>query len=163
MNVDHILSVMNRHEVRYLLIGGMNFLLRHKPVMTYDVDFWIEDTEPNRRVCEIALAELKAEWGATEEEWAAVSLMSPGWLNRQAVYCLGSPSGAIDIFRTVRGLPDWSDSYKTSIEGQTADGTAYRGLSDADMLKCQLCLEPESRKMDRIRDLQKALGQHGHT
>jgi len=161
MNVDRIFSVLNRHQVRYLLIGGMNFLLRHKPVTTFDVDFWIEDTNENRRACEIALSELNAEWGATEEEWDIVSAKPPGWLDRQAVYCLSSPHGAIDIFRHVRGLAGWSESFETSVTGQTADGTAYRGLSDTDMLKCQTCLEPESQKLDRIRDLQKALGSHG--
>ena len=38
MNVDHILETLNGHQVVYLLIGGMNFLLRHTPVLTYDVD-----------------------------------------------------------------------------------------------------------------------------
>ena len=33
MNVDHILKTLNAHEVAYLLIGGMNFLLRHAPVL----------------------------------------------------------------------------------------------------------------------------------
>jgi hypothetical protein len=161
MNVDRILSVMNCHEVRYLLIGGMNFLLRHKPVMTYDVDFWIEDTGANRLACEKALEELAAEWGATEKEWGAVARMAPGWLDRQDVYCLASPHGAIDIFRHVHGLASWTESFETSVTGQTADGTAYRGLSDADMLKCQLSLDLESQKIDRIRELQKVVGHHG--
>lgn len=160
MNVDGILSVFNRHQVRYLLIGGMNFLLRHKPVTTYDVDFWIEDTDDNRRACESALAELGAEWGATEEEWESVNSKPAGWLNRQAVYCLSSPQGAIDIFRQVRGLAAWSASFENSVSGQTAAGTAYRGLSDRDMLKCQTCLEPESQKLDRIRELKETLRIH---
>ena len=160
MNVDHILSVMNGHQVRTLLIGGMNFLLRHKPVMTYDVDFWIEDTELNRRACELALTDLKAEWGVTEDAWGAVALLPSGWLGRQSVYCLGSPYGAIDVFRSVRGLSCWATSFSVSVVGRTAEGVEYRGLSDEDMLACQLCLEPESRKEDRIRELRKALGRH---
>ena len=52
MNVDRILAAMRDHSVRCLLIGGMNYLLRHEPVLTYDVDLWIEDTEANRRRCE---------------------------------------------------------------------------------------------------------------
>ena len=34
MNIDHILQMFNASEVEYLLIGGMNFLLRHEPVLT---------------------------------------------------------------------------------------------------------------------------------
>jgi hypothetical protein len=163
MNVDHILSVMNRHRVRYLLIGGMNFLLRHKPVMTYDMDFWIEDSEGNRCACEQALCELEAEWGVTEAEWGAVSALRAGWLDRQSVFCLGSPYGAVDVFRSVLGLSDWGECYNRSVSGRTAEGVEYRGLSDQDMLACQLCLEPELRKEDRIRELRKALGEHGHS
>ena len=34
MNIDHILQMFNASEVEYLLIGSMNFLLRHEPVLT---------------------------------------------------------------------------------------------------------------------------------
>ena len=50
MNVDEILRVFNECGVEYLLIGGMNFLLRHQPVLTYDIDLWIRDTPMNRAV-----------------------------------------------------------------------------------------------------------------
>lgn len=43
MNVDQILDTLNRHQVRYLLIGGMIFLLRHSGALTYDVDVWIDE------------------------------------------------------------------------------------------------------------------------
>jgi hypothetical protein len=161
MNVDRILAAFNKHEVVYLLIGGVNFLLRHKPVLTFDVDFWVEDTEPNLRRCESALAELGAEWGPTEQDWGSVARRPAGWLSVQSVYCLNSPHGAIDIFRTVAGLPDWRQCQSRAVSGKTTDGTVYQGISDADMLQCQLSLDPHIRKLDRIRDLQQALASHG--
>jgi hypothetical protein len=160
MDIDHILAVFNRHEVRYLLIGGVHFLLRHKPVLTFDIDFWIDDDGDNRLRCERALTDLKAEWGQSEQTWGPVSSLPAGWLARQSVYCLSSPHGAIDIFRTICGLASWRDSFATSVSGQTAAGVAYRGLCDEDMLKCQLSLDPEDRKNDRIRDLKKVLLPH---
>ena len=102
MNIDHILRTFADCGVEYLLIGGMNFLLRHEPVLTYDIDFWIRDTAENRDRCDTALRALDAAWGATEEDWRSVAAQ-PGWLVRQGVFCLTSPSGAIDIFRTVTG------------------------------------------------------------
>ena len=39
MNVDAMLRVLNEEQVDYLLIGGMNFLIRHLPELTFDVDF----------------------------------------------------------------------------------------------------------------------------
>jgi hypothetical protein len=160
MNVDQILMVFNRHGVRYLLIGGMNFLLRHKPVLTFDVDFWIEDTLENLQRCESALAELDAEWGMGDSDWGPVKGKAAGWLAQQGVFCLSCPHGAIDVFRGVKGLGSWQDSYAASVSGETGAGVAYRGLSDEDMLKCQLSLDEVDRKADRISDLKRAVERH---
>ena len=71
MNVDHILATFNEHQVQYLLIGGMNFMLRHKPILTYDLDIWIADSVENRHRCEAGVSLIDAEWGATEESVGA--------------------------------------------------------------------------------------------
>ncbi len=157
MNVDQIFSTMNQHGVRYLLIGGMNFMLRHRPLLTYDVDLWIEDTESNCRQCELALADLEAEWGSTEENWGPVDQLSPGWLQRQAVFCLHSPHGAVDIMRAVAGMSDWQAAWQQGIDEQTKSETAYRGLSDTDMLACQLALAESERRSERTSYLQNLL------
>ena len=157
MNVDAILAAMNEREVRYLLIGGMNFMLRHRPLLTFDVDFWIEDSRENRNRCEQALDDLDAEWGSTEENWAPVGRLPEDWLSNQSVYCLNSPHGAIDIMRSVKGLGDWQKSWEKGIEEATQAGTPYRGLSDRDMLLCQLALEEQYRKSERVRILQEFL------
>ncbi|MEI7936179.1 MAG: hypothetical protein WCK27_05765 [Verrucomicrobiota bacterium] len=38
MNVDAMLRVLNEEQVDYLLIGGMNFLIRHLSEPTFGVD-----------------------------------------------------------------------------------------------------------------------------
>jgi len=157
MDVDHILATMNDCQVEYLLIGGMNFLLRHEPVLTFDVDLWIDDQAANRRRCERALTALEAEWGESDSDWGKVAERDSGWLDRQPVYCLNSPSGAIDIFRSVTGLPDWATSRTRASLDATASGTAYWGLSDGDMLQCQLALEAPYRKLQRIATLERVL------
>jgi hypothetical protein len=149
---------MNDQGVRYLLIGGMNFLLRHEPVLTYDVDLWIEDVPDNLVRCERALKSLDASWGPTEAEWKRVADLQPGWLARQAVFALATAQGAVDIFRSVAGLTDWRASYAESSPECTAAGVAYRGLSDRDMLRCQEALNPSERKETRIRTLRAAIG-----
>jgi hypothetical protein len=47
MNVDEILQTLNEGQVDYLLIGGMNFLIRHLPELTFDVDIWVRDDTEN--------------------------------------------------------------------------------------------------------------------
>lgn len=157
MNVDRILEAFNRHQVAYLLIGGMNFLLRHKPVLTYDVDLWIDNTEENERRCASALAELGAEWGESEKQWQPVAQLPNGWLRAQPVFCLTSPHGSIDIFREVSGVDNWQAARTRALHEQTISGVGYWGLSDEDMLRCQQALDESERKPDRIATLQAAL------
>jgi hypothetical protein len=161
VNVDRVLQALNDQGVRYLLIGGMNFLLRHRPVLTFDVDVWVAPEAGNLLCTERALADLDAEWGATDESWQPVRNRTPGWLGGQSVYCVTSPHGAIDIFLAVSGLDDWPACWTRAPDERTASGVAYRGLSDRDMLTCQEALEEDERKPERIRALREALGD-GH-
>ena len=158
MNVDHILKTLNDHGVDYLLIGGVNFLLRHSPALTYDVDVWIEDSDENRRRCEKSLIELDAEWGASDDQWERVANKPAGWLDRQGIFCMNSRHGALDIFRSVEGVDNWNEANHRSVEGQTRGGVPYRGLSDRDMLECQLALSEADQKQARIEALRRALG-----
>ena len=156
MNIDHILQTFNTCEVDYLLIGGMNFLLRHEPVLTYDIDFWIRDTAANLALCDTALRQLDASWGPTEDSWRPVAEQA-GWLTLQSVFCLTSPAGAIGIFRGVTGLPSWEACRERSVIGQTAAGVEYRGLCDEDMIDCQLALPEGQRRQTRIEALRRAI------
>ena len=160
MNIDHILRTFGAGGVEYLLIGGMNFLLRHAPVLTYDIDLWIRDEPGNLERCDRALRELGAAWGPTESEWRPVA-EQPGWLSRQGVFCLTSPSGAIDIFRQVAGLPSWEAAAERSVFGHTASGVAYRGLGDEDMIACQLALPESQRRAGRIEMIEQAIRRRG--
>ena len=157
MNIDSILREFNGNEVAYILIGGMNFLLRHAPILTFDVDIWIEDSAANRDQCEKALGLLGAEWGATDDDWGPVTAKQPGWLLRQMLFCLTSPSGSIDVFRAVKGLESWVVCRERAYHGETAKGVPYWGLSDEDMLRSQTALDQNEQKQQRIQTLQEKL------
>ncbi len=154
MNVDHILDVLREQEVDFLLIGGMNFMLRHLPLLTFDVDVWIDDVPANRQRCARALAQLQATWGATDETWGPVDGNRPEWLETQGVYCLMTPFGSLDVFRHVSGLPTWAECRNRSIASTTGSGVPFRGLCDADMLRCQYALPENQRHPERIRHLE---------
>lgn len=156
MNADRILAAFHDQRVDYLLIGGMNFLLRHQPVLTFDVDFWVRDTPANLAKVNLALRELGACWGSTEETWKAVPA-DPSWLTRQIVFCLTTAHGAVDIFRAVEGLTDFEGSLTRSSSLLTEAGTPYRSLSDEDMLACQMALAEGERRLDRVAYLRKLL------
>ena len=149
MNVDVILEAFQRHEVEAILIGGMNFLLRHQPVLTFDIDFWVKDTTANLQRVTATLRELDAQWGKTEESWGPLSA-NHDWQN-QSVFCVTTQHGAVDIFREVRGLEgQYGACHTRSLIEQTASGVSYRSLSDQDMLACQLALPENERRLDRV-------------
>jgi hypothetical protein len=159
MNVDEILRTLNQEQVNYLLIGGMNFLLRHLPELTYDVDIWVKDDDENLARLNRALGQLGAEWGRTEAEWKRVEV-DPHWLQTQAVFCLTTVHGALDIFRDVFGLEGrYLECKGRSVGCQTSTGIQFAGLSDEDMLACQEALPPGERKERRITALREAIRQ----
>ena len=159
MNVDEILTALQQEQVDYILIGGMNFLLRHVPELTFDVDIWVRDEAQNLACLNLALERLGAEWGRTESEWKAVPT-DWRWLQTQGVFCLTTTHGALDVFREVRGLEGrYLECKVRAIRGCTATGIPFTGLSDQDMLACQEALPPAERKERRIQVLREALGQ----
>jgi hypothetical protein len=160
MNPERILNVFNRHGVKYLIIGGMNIFLRHQPQSTFDIDLWIEDSMENLARCHKALVELEAQWGREEKDWEPVSKKTETWLNQQQVFCIYSPAGAIDIFRSVTGLVSWEECNNRAIVGKTKNGILFSALGDKDMLKCQLALPENQQKKDRIRILKESIKQN---
>ena len=137
----------------------MNFLLRHEPVLTYDVDVWVKPTAENLRRVEDALSVLGAYWGRTENEWGPVDALKPGWLGHQSVYCMTTALGALDVFLHLTGVEDWDLCRSHAAAGSTACGVDFWGLSDRDMLRCQEVLAASEQKLDRIRVLRNVLGE----
>lgn len=158
-----MIETLNAEGVDYLLIGGMNFLLRHEPELTFDVDIWVADIAENLDRLNRALHGLGAAWGPTETAWAPVPEDS-AWLRRQTVFCLTTQHGALDVFREVRGLEgQYLECREAAVRSQTASGLAFLGLSDAHMLACQEALPEAERKPRRVATLRAALRRERNT
>ena len=54
---EDLLTLLGRHEVRYLIVGGLAFVYHAKPRCTKDMGLWIEPTPPNLERANLALAE----------------------------------------------------------------------------------------------------------
>ncbi len=104
IDVIQILRALQAQDVEFMVIGGMHFLFRHEPILTYDLDIWIRDTAENRSRCHAALVELDASWGETEASWRPIAERSDDWLARQSVFSVLTEYGPLDIFRSVAGL-----------------------------------------------------------
>jgi len=157
MNIDKILQTLADWNVDYILIGGVNYLLRHEPELTFDVDIWVGDNVENLRKLNHALIAMEAAWGPTEKDWLPVPA-SHEWLKKQSIYCLTTSLGAVDVFREVRGLAGkYSQCKKAALRAETASGVPYFGLDDQHMLTCQEALPPGEQKLKRMAVLKKAL------
>lgn len=54
---EDLLQALARHQVRYLIIGGLAFIYHAKPRFTKDLDLWIDPDESNVERANAALAE----------------------------------------------------------------------------------------------------------
>jgi len=158
MNPDGIFSALNFQEAEYLLFGGVNHMLVHEPVTTFDVDIWIKDTTENRAKANAALHDLEATWGIDDRSWGPVP-RDASRLIRQPVFYMLTKHGPLDLFREVLGLEGrFAECYSASAIRKTGSGTRFYSLSDRHMLECQLALSPAERKLDRIRKLCEVVG-----
>ena len=54
---EDMLTLMHKHQVRYLIIGGLAFIYHAKPRYTKDMDLWIDATTENITQANTALAQ----------------------------------------------------------------------------------------------------------
>ena len=157
MNVDAILFALNGESTDYILIGGMNFLIRHLPELTFDVDIWVSREEENLARLNRALRMIDAAWGPTEKEWSPVG-PDWRWLLRQPVFCLTTRHGALDVFFEVRGLEGrYAECRQAAAGWTTAAGVPFASLSDQHMLACQAALPEPERKLRRMEILRESI------
>jgi hypothetical protein len=148
-----VFHVLNEHAVSYLLIGGLNYFLRHRPVSTQDIDVFVDSSRDNLTRCETALAALGAQWGRVDAEWTLTSEKPAGWLSGQSVFCLLTPHAPLDIFFSVPGITSFAAAAANAVTIVTNDGTKVQCISTEDLLACQLALPENLRRLDRVRHL----------
>lgn len=91
------LSALNKHEVRYLLIGGFAVILHGYSRTTGDMDIWVERTPENYRRIKQAFLQ----FGMPVFDMTADNFLShPSW----DVFTFGTPPVAIDMMVKVKGL-----------------------------------------------------------
>jgi hypothetical protein len=157
-NYRRVMMEMNRNHVSFLLVGGLNYFLAHKPVSTQDIDLLIENSATNRLACEQALIALGAEWGKRDEDWEPVKEKRSGWLWGQSVFCLLTTSGPVDVFLSLPGIPSYSEAMKRSLLHSIEEDLQINLISAYDLLQCQLAIPESNRKIERMRHLREILG-----
>lgn len=100
---EDMLSFLQKHKVRYLIIGGLAFIYHAKPRYTKDMDLWIDPEKKNIDRANAALA-----------EFGSPVLLEYG--KRSQIVQIGVAPNRIDLLFTVSGLR-FETAWKKRIRG----------------------------------------------
>ncbi len=136
---EDLLVLLQRHDVRYLVIGGLAFIYHARPRYTKDMDLWIDPSPGNVRRANAALA-----------DFGSPHLLA---VDRPAeILQLGLPPNRIDLLRLVKG-PEFSEAWKRRVKGKY--GQAAVNWMDLDTLIDVKSRINDPRHRRDVRDLER--------
>jgi hypothetical protein len=121
---EDLLELLERHEVRYLIIGGLAFIFHAKPRFTKDMDLWIGPDPENVARANRALA-----------EFGSPHLLEAG--RPDEVLQLGVAPNRIDLLQDPDGV-DFDEAWSRRVAGRYGRGKVGRVLKGAMQAFC-LC------------------------
>lgn len=135
---EDLLKVLHRHDVRYLVIGGLAFIYHARPRYTKDMDLWIDPSPRNVRRANAALAEFGSPHLLTVDE-------------PDEILQIGLPPNRIDLLRVVGG-PPFERAWRRRITGRY-------GRADVNWMDLESLIDVKSRIDDPrhrrdVRDLE---------
>ncbi len=108
---EDMLTLLHRHRVRYLIVGGMAVIFHAKPRYTKDIDLWLADDEENVERANRALS-----------EFGSPGLLDPGADNQ--ILQIGVAPNRIDLLRRLSGV-DFDSAWNRRIESSYGTAPAH--------------------------------------
>ncbi len=139
-----LLSILAKHEVRYLVIGGYAVMLYSEPRWTRDLDLWIALDAANAAAVYAALREV----GAPLAGLTAADFSEPGYY-----YQMGYPPMRVDVMMAIPGV-DFEEAWERR-KTVMAGGQPMHFISREDLIAAKLA---SGREQD-LRDVE-ALRRH---
>jgi hypothetical protein len=136
---EAFIELLNKNEVKYLVVGGYAFAIHAYPRFTIDIDFLILTSKENVEKIILALKE----FGFSKLDISSDDLMKAG-----KVIQLGNPPYRIDILTSIDGI-SFENAWKNKITGKYGNQTLYF-ISKEDLI---INKKASGRKKD-IDDLQ---------
>lgn len=131
-----LLSLLEKHKVRYLVVGGYAVMKYTEPRFTKDLDLWISTDEENSKAVYAALKE----FGAPLKDLAPPDFTQEGYF-----YQMGNPPFRLDVMMSIPGVTfetAWANREKVQLEG-----LVIPFISKADLIKAK---EAGGRPQDLI-------------
>lgn len=122
-----LLSILARHEVRYLVIGGYAVMLYSEPRWTKDLDLWIAIDPANARAVFNALKE----FGAPLTDLTSADFSQPGYF-----YQMGNPPLRVDVMMEIPG-GDFNEAWNRRNTVAMGDGQVHF-ISREDLIAVKL-------------------------
>jgi hypothetical protein len=131
-----LLSILAKHEVRYLIVGGYALMRYTEPRFTKDLDLWIS-TDPGN--AQAVFAALK-EFGAPLKDLIPADFTQEGYF-----YQMGNPPFRLDIMMSLPGVT--FEAAWASREESRVEDLVIPFISRADLIKTK---EASGRDQDLI-------------
>jgi len=136
---EDMLSLLHKHRVRYLIIGGLAFIYHAKPRYTKDMDLWIDPSPGNTDQANQALT-----------EFGSPTLIEPE--DPDQIIQIGLAPNRIDIILSVPQI-DFVEAWDTRIQGRYGDSAA--NWIDLDSLISIKEVIDDPRHRDDVRNLKR--------
>ena len=129
-------SLMEKHKVRYLVVGGYAVMRYTEPRFTKHLDLWISTDKENSKAVYAALKE----FGAPLKDLIPADFAQEGYF-----YQMGNPPFRLDVMMSIPGVTfeaAWKKREKVQMEG-----LIIPFISKADLIKAK---ETSARDQDLI-------------
>jgi hypothetical protein len=140
-----LLEVLDRHDVRYVLVGGLAAVLHGAPHMTTDLDIVPEDGRRNLEHLADALAELDARIRVSGAPDGVAFDRSADFLRRILIWNLTTSLGDLDITFEPSGTRGYGDLQREAVT-MSVGGVDVVVASLADVIRSK---EAADRPRDR--------------
>ena len=121
-----LLNILEKHKVRYLVVGGYAVMKYTEPRFTKDLDLWISTDEENS----------KAVFSALKEFGAPLKGLTPhDFTERGYFYQMGNPPFRLDIMMSIPGV-EFETAWEHR-EGVLLEGFTVPFISRADLIRAK--------------------------